>query len=181
MMHFCITDFLADIVENSLNADSRHTQISIIQDERNIEVTVTDTGKGMTEQELLLAQDPFTTDGKKHPGRKVGLGIPFLAQAVAMTEGDFKITSSPGKGTTVRFRFDLNHLDTPPLGDLSKTFRQVLTMPGDYELVIERTKNENSYSVSRSEIIDTLGEISSAGSQNLLSTYLESLEENGES
>ena len=179
-MHFSITDFLADIVENSINAGSQQTQVSIIQDERNVTMTVVDTGKGMTEEELSRARDPFTTDGKKHPGRKVGLGIPFLVQALAMTDGDFDIRSCPGKGTTVRFRFDLHHLDTPPLGNLSQTFRQILTLPGDHELVIDRSINGESYRVSRSEVIETLGEIESVGSQNLLLTYLASLEENGE-
>ena len=180
-MHFSITDFLADIVENSINAGSQFTQVSVIQDEGNITMMVVDTGKGMTEEELSRARDPFTTDGKKHPGRKVGLGIPFLVQATAMTNGDFDIHSCPGKGTTVSFRFDLQHLDTPPLGNLSETFRQILTMPGNYEMIIDRTKDKDSYHVSRSEMIETLGEIESAGSQNLLSTYLESLEENRES
>jgi hypothetical protein len=140
-------------------------------------VKVTDTGKGMTEEELLRARDPFTTDGKKHPGRRVGLGIPFLAQTAALTEGDFDIRSRPGEGTSVFFRFNLEHPDTPPMGSLPETFRQILSLPGDYEMEIQRQLNTESYKVLRSEIIETLEDISSAGSLNLLKTYLESLED----
>ena len=175
-MHFCITDFLADIVENAVNANSRRTEISIIEEEGKITVTVADTGKGMTQEQLKKAIDPFYTDGVKHPGRKVGLGLPFLIQATEMTGGGFDISSTPGVGTTVTFSFDLSHVDTPPLGSLANTFRQILTLGGDYEMVISRKRFDSSYRVSRSEMIETLGELDTAGSQNLLSTYLESLE-----
>jgi anti-sigma regulatory factor (Ser/Thr protein kinase) len=170
-------DFIADIVQNALEAGSRFTKIDVLQDARSLAVKVTDTGKGMTEEELLRARDPFTTDGKKHPGRRVGLGIPFLAQTAALTEGDFDIRSRPGEGTSVFFRFNLEHPDTPPMGSLPETFRQILSLPGDYEMEIQRQLNTESYKVLRSEIIETLEDISSAGSLNLLKTYLESLED----
>lgn len=176
-MHYSITDFLADIVENALDAGSRSTRVDVVQDERNIAVTVTDTGKGMTEAEISRVRDPFSTDGRKHPGRKVGLGIPFLVQATSLTGGDFDIRSRPGEGTTVFFRFDLSHLDTPPLGNLPETFRQMLSFPGEYEMEIRREKCGEFYQVTRSDILETLEELSSAGSLNLLSTYLGSLEE----
>ena len=176
-MHYSLCDFIADIVQNALEAGSRFTCIKILQDVRNLAVTITDTGKGMTGEEILRARDPFTTDGKKHPGRKVGLGIPFLAQAAALTEGDFDIRSRPGEGTSVFFRFDLEHLDTPPLGSLPETFRQILTLPGDYEMEIKRKLNTESYKVLRSEIIEILEDLSTAASLNLLKTYLESLED----
>ena len=175
-MHFCITDFLADIVENAINAGSRHTELSVVEEEGSITVTVTDTGRGMTQEEVQKARDPFYTDGVKHPGRKVGLGLPFLIQTTGMTGGGFGISSTPGKGTTVSFSFDLSHIDTPPPGNFPKTFRQIMTLGGDYEMVINRKRGDSSYRVSRSEMVDTLGELDSAGSQNLLSTYLESLE-----
>jgi hypothetical protein len=180
-VHYSLCDFIADIVQNALEAGSRFTKIEVLQDERNLTVTVTDTGKGMTEEEILRARDPFTTDGKKHPGRRVGLGIPFLAQTTALTDGKFDIRSRPGEGTSIFFRFDLSHLDTPPMGSIPETFRQILTLPGDHEMEIRRTLDTESYRVLRSELIETLEEISSAGSLNLLKTYLESLEDSLES
>ena len=176
-MHFSICDFITDIVQNALEADSRFTKVDVLQNEESLTVCVADTGKGMTEEQLKKAQDPFTTDGKKHPDRKVGLGIPFLMQALAQTEGDFSISSKPSEGTTVSFRFNLSHLDTPPLGSLTETFRQILTFPGDYELAINRSYNQESYEIVRSELAEALGDLSTVGSLNLLKTYLESQEE----
>ncbi len=180
-MHYRIADFLADIVENAVDAGSRFTEVDIVQDERNLKVTVTDTGKGMTEEEILRARDPFGTDGKKHPGRRVGLGIPFLVQAVEETGGDFSIASRPGKGTVVSFRFDLGNLDTPPVGSLPETFRQVLSLPGDFDMTIRRTLGKESYDLSRRELVETLGELESVGSLAMLGTYLESLEDSVQS
>lgn len=176
-MHYCICDFIADIVQNAVEADSRFTHVDVLQDERNLRVTVRDTGKGMTQEQLNKAKDPFMTDGIKHPGRKIGLGIPFLLQSVEETGGDFDIQSQSGKGTTLSFRFDLKNLDTPPLGSLTDTFLQILSFPGDYELEIHRTVQNKSYQVARSELLETLEELESAGSLNLLKQYLDSLEE----
>jgi hypothetical protein len=41
----------------------------------------------MTPAILKKIQDPFFTDGTKHIKRKVGLGIPFLMQAVSLSGG----------------------------------------------------------------------------------------------
>jgi len=176
-VHFSICDFITDIAQNAIEADSRFTKVEVIQNEESLIVRIADTGKGMTEQQLEKAKDPFITDGNKHPGRKVGLGIPFLVQALAQTEGDFDIRSEPGEGTTVSCRFNLLHLDTPPLGSLTETFRQILTFPGDYEMTITRGLGDESYTIVRSELVEALGDLSSAGSLNLLKTYLESQEE----
>lgn len=175
-MHYRITDFLADIVENALDAGSRFTHIDVIQDGTNLNITVEDTGKGMTEAEMIRARDPFVTDGVKHPGRRVGLGIPFLVQTLEETGGDFSIRSQPGEGTTVSFRFDLQHLDTPPLGSLPDTFRQILALPGNHEIKIHRALEKESYALSRRELLDTLEELESVGSLSILKEYLESLE-----
>ena len=180
-MHFFITDFFSDIVENADSSGSRYTDLSIIQEKENITVTATDTGTGMGQEELQKALDPFYTDGVKHPRRKIGLGLPFLIQATGMSGGDFSIASSPGKGTTVTFSFDLSHVDTPPLGSFPQTFRQILSSGGDSELVITRRRGNVSYRVSRSEMLTALEELDSAFSQNLLATYLESLEYEGDS
>ncbi len=180
-MHYRITDFLADIVENALDAGSGFTEIKIIQDDGNLKVSVKDTGKGMTEAEILRARDPFGTDGKKHPGRRVGLGIPFLVQALNETGGDFSISSRPGAGTTVSFRFDLRHLDTPPLGSLPETFRQILSLPGSHDMAIHRALGTESYDLSRRELLETLEDLESVGSLAILEQYLESLEDSVQS
>jgi len=146
-----------------------------------LECTITDDGKGMTKQELNQIQDPFYTDGRKHSARKVGLGVPFLIQAVEAAGGNVTIHSEKGKGTVCRFSFDPLHIDCPPLGDIPGSFLAALSYPGDHELIIERSLShvgeKSSYEVSRLELIEAVGSLSTAGSLNLVKLFLHSQED----
>lgn len=150
------------------------------QDERTFTMTVTDNGKGMDEGELVRAQDPFTTDGVKHRHRKVGLGLPFVIQTIRMTQGRFQISSRKGEGTTVTAVFNLEHWDTPPLGDLPATLGQLMALGGDHEAVVERRrtgpKGSGTYEVKRSELLDALGNLEDLGALTLLREYFRSQE-----
>jgi hypothetical protein len=60
-----------------------------------------DNGKGMSGAELDRAMDPFVTDGVKHPGRKVGLGLPFLIQTAVQSGGGWRISSAKAGGERI--------------------------------------------------------------------------------
>ncbi|MFA6688276.1 MAG: ATP-binding protein [Sphaerochaetaceae bacterium] len=180
-MHVFLCDFLLDIVQNSLEADSGTVSILIEEDRRMIRFTVADDGKGMSEETQAKAQDPFYTDGIKHAKRKVGLGIPFLKQTVDETGGEFSLTSAEGKGTTVRFGFDMMHVDTPPFGDLPSTLVAVFSYPASCEIVAKRSLSTSlgsgKWEVRRSLLLDALGDLRSSGSLVLLEQYLRSQED----
>lgn len=134
---------------------------------------LSDNGKGMTEEEKNRALDPFFTDGIKHPHRKVGLGLAFLSQMVAQVEGDFSLESEKCKGTCITFSVPLDHVDTPPVGDISSAIRQCLCYDSDYELVVERVcQSGYSYTLSRREIADVLGDFSLAENALLLDSFI---------
>lgn len=155
-------------------------RVALDQDEQFLSLTLTDDGQGMDQDELVRAQDPFFTDGKKHPTRKVGLGLPFVIQTVRMTQGWFQISSQKGKGTTVEVRFNLKHWDTPPLGDLPATLSQMMALGGDHEVVVVRRwtgpSGARSYQVSRSELRETLGTLDDLEALTLLREYFRSQE-----
>jgi len=143
-------------------------------------MTVTDNGKGMDEAELVRAQDPFYTDGVKHSHRKVGLGLPFVIQTTRMTDGGFQISSRKGEGTTVSARFNLEHWDTPPLGDLPATLGQLMALGGDHEAtVVRRLTGPNgtgSFEAKRSELLEVLGNLEDLGALTLLREYFRDAE-----
>ncbi len=178
-------------------------EIRLEQTETSIFFSVKDDGKGMTGKQLEKASDPFYTDGVKHPGRKVGLGIPFLIQTAEETGGSWKIeTHSAGNeaaemgsgqetwnglsrngetGTFLACSFDLTNIDLPPLGDVPGFLRQVLTFNRDYEMTVKRKAPWTEYTIKRSELLDVLElnspeEFSEVSVLSLLGTYLESLE-----
>jgi len=176
-MHYTISDFLLDIIQNSIEAGSGKISVGLEESENFFSFTVQDDGCGMDEQHIDRALDPFHSDGIKHPGRKVGLGLPFLKQALEDLDGKFSIESKKGIGTSVRASFPLDHIDTPPVGDLVACLVSALCFFGDYELVCTRKKEGDTWELSRSELQEALGDLDSVGSITLLREYLESLED----
>jgi len=171
----------SDLTQNAFEAASSLITVELKQDDREISITIEDNGKGMSGEQLKKATDPFYTDGIKHPGRKVGLGIPFLIQTADETGGSWNISSEKGRGTVVAARFDLTNIDTPPVGDVTGYFRQILTFDGRYEMIIRRKTQSLEYEVKRSELLEALeleedGSFTDANALSLLGTYLESME-----
>jgi len=166
---------LADLYQNGVEAGAQTVGVVLDQDEQAFTMTITDDGKGMDEAELVRAQDPFYTDGVKHRHRKVGLGLPFVIQTIRMTQGRFQISSKKGRGTTVTARFNLEHWDTPPVGDLPATLGQLMALGGDHEAVVVRRRTgkrgSGSYEVKRSELREALGNLEDLESLTLLREY----------
>ena len=120
---------ILDIAENSIAAAASTIAIVITEDVKLdlLTVKITDNGRGMDEKTLQRALDPFYTS---KPGKRVGLGIPLLAQAAREGGGSFDITSKPDGGTMLTATFMLSHPDRKPLGDVDGTVRMLqLTHP----------------------------------------------------
>jgi PAS domain S-box-containing protein len=68
-----------------------------------IDITVIDTGIGMTEKDIDNALDPYgqveSTRARKHPGS--GLGLTIVKNLAEMQGGHLEIDSEPGRGTRV--------------------------------------------------------------------------------
>ena len=70
-----------------------------------MEITVSDSGHGMSEEEIRRVFEPFYTT--KAPGRGTGLGLAIVDHIVRAHGGQVEIESSPGRGTTMRVRLPL--------------------------------------------------------------------------
>lgn len=175
-MHFTLCDFLSDIVENAIESYAALVIVDIIEDEKKIRFLVADNGKGMNQETLTKVQSPFVTDGKKHH-RAQGFGLSFLAQAADNGCGTWDIQSEENFGTSVLFAFNKSHVDTPPLGDVTQTLLQLLAFDGEHNIVINRSCKNKQYSVIRSDLIKTLGDLSCAGNLMLAKKYIDSLEQ----
>ncbi len=124
---------ILDIVENALSADAGKISVRITQDiSRDLLVLeITDDGEGMDRESARKALDPFYTSKLK---KKVGLGIPLLAQAAREAEGRLTIDSGPGSGTRIQATFRLSHPDRKPLGDIEGTIRLLRITHPEIEL-----------------------------------------------
>jgi hypothetical protein len=179
-MHASLCDFLSDIYQNAVESGADSIGVEIDESDGNIAFMVKDNGKGMDEEVLKRVTDPFYTDGVKHIKRSVGLGLPFLVQAVESVEGTFSLESCPGEGTVVDFSFPLDHIDCPPKGNMVSTLVSMIAFPGEYDLrVCRRLKvgeRHDWYTVDRVELKELLGSFESIGALQLLRTYLQSQE-----
>lgn len=182
-MHFALADYALDIAQNAVESGAREVRIEFEETVGGVRVAVADDGRGMTEEEVGRALDPFWTDGSKHARRKVGLGLPFLAQGTSQAGGSLAIESEKGRGTRVEFRFPAEGPDTPPTGDLPSLFLAMLTLPGGHEMTIARAREAArgrpalAYGLRRSELAEALGGLERGSSLALLRDFLASQED----
>ena len=109
---------ILDITENSTKAKAEFVRIEIVENSTTLTIRISDDGIGMNSETLLSVSDPFYTT---RTTRKVGMGIPLMKMISEMSGGAFKVESEKGKGTVVTATFQVDHVDRPPLGDISQT------------------------------------------------------------
>ena len=131
---------ILDIVENSIAASANRITIRIVEDTQkdSLSLEISDNGKGMDAEARKKALDPFFTTKTT---RRVGLGLPLLAQAAREGGGTFEILSERGEGTTVKAAFQLSHPDRKPLGDIAETLQTILAGRPELDLHFEYQKD----------------------------------------
>lgn len=109
-----------DVAENALSAGADWIEVRILEERKRdaLRIEIEDNGRGMDEEMIKRALDPFYTT---KPDKRVGLGLPLLAQAAKEAGGKVEIDSASGKGTLVRAIFQASHPDLKPLGDMLET------------------------------------------------------------
>jgi len=67
---------------------------------RHVRIHFTDSGRGMNEEQLRNLFEPFYST-KVNSGHNFGLGMFHVKKIMNAHRGKVKVTSQPGKGTTV--------------------------------------------------------------------------------
>lgn len=109
---------IMDIAENGITAGADCIKIVVdeARNENRLEIVIDDNGKGISNNMIDKAIDPFVTT---RTTRRVGLGLSLLKAAAERCDGKFTITSKPGKGTRISAVFQYDHVDRAPLGDMA--------------------------------------------------------------
>jgi hypothetical protein len=149
---------ILDIVQNSIRAKSSLIGIEITElpAANQMIITITDNGKGMNEEELERAVDPFYTS---RTTRKVGLGLSLFRQNAEMTNGSFEIKSKPGDGTRVTAVFGYDHPDRPVMGDLVGTVLLLICSPDESDYVFKHHTPAGEYLLDTREIRQIIGNV----------------------
>ncbi len=152
---------ILDIAENSVAAGATLIGIEITEDKEAdlLSITVTDNGKGMSEDMVKNVVDPFTTG---RTTRRVGLGIPLLKLAAELTGGGIEIESEEGKGTRVFARFGYSHIDRQPLGDIASTMHQLMIMNENTDFLYSHKVDGTEFKLDTREVKEILGGVSLA-------------------
>ena len=77
-MHATLADVIADTTQNSIEAGASRVELTVMERDNRIAVTIVDNGKGMDADTVSRAFNPFYTEPGKHDSRRVGLGLPIL-------------------------------------------------------------------------------------------------------
>lgn len=165
---------ILDIVQNSIRAKAREIEIVIdeaINDNR-LEIKIKDNGKGIDKDLLEEIKNPFATT---RTTRKIGLGIPLLAESCVRAEGDLEVESELGLGTTITGVFKFDHIDRAPIGDIVNTITMLILSSPEIRYIFTYRVNELDFTMDTDEIKKVLQgvPINDLSIIKWLETYLE--------
>ncbi len=147
---------ILDLAQNSIAAQAKNVIIAINEDEKGyFTFSIADDGCGMSEEMLAQVRDPFVTTRKT---RKVGMGIPFIDMVAQQCEGWLDLTSTVGKGTTLKAYFAKDNIDRPPLGNIVETIKILLVGAPQLDVLFTYAKGEESMQFNTKEVREVLGE-----------------------
>ncbi len=153
---------ILDIAENGIKAKAELITIEIDEDISSMIITITDNGVGMTNETLTSVSNPFYTT---RTTRKVGMGIPLFRLSAEQTGGSLAIKSKhissyPDEhGTIVTARYNKDHIDFTPLGDIISTLVTLIQGHPDVNFVFIHRIGEKLVSLDTREIRVVLEDI----------------------
>lgn len=148
-----------DLMENSTAANSKDVFLTIRDSLKDnvFHFTIEDNGKGMSPEFLARVTDPYTTS---RTTRKVGLGLPLIKMNTENCNGGLNLESEVGKGTTLKFWFEHNHWDRPPMGDLTGTLVMLFSQHEDIHFVFRYITDNDEFVFDTEEVKEALGGMS---------------------
>jgi len=115
-----LRQILVNLLANAIEFTPVEGSISIsghIGPSSDLEIAVSDSGSGMTPQQLKSAVTRFghaEDEGTRDSGG-IGLGLPLAKSLAVLLGGSFRINSMPGEGTTVTIVFSAESVRERPI------------------------------------------------------------------
>lgn len=115
-----IKQVFVNIIDNALKYTKQGGKILTVAEivDDRITITVSDTGCGISEEDLPHVKEKFYKTNMTVHGSGIGLAV--VDEIVRMHNGTFDIDSILGKGTTVTISFDIDHVEIEDMWDIDE-------------------------------------------------------------
>ena len=153
---------ILDIAQNSIAADATLVEITIIENDVMLTLTIKDNGRGMSRDFLADVTNPFSTT---RTTRKVGMGLPLLKLAAEQTGGNMSISSRErteypdSHGTEVVAVFYKQHMDFTPLGDIISTILTLIQGNPDVDYLFAHSIGNKKIELDTVAMREVLGDV----------------------
>ena len=154
-----------DITMNSVKAGATLIEIFLTETETRLELIIRDNGCGMTDETVEQLKNPFYTT---RTTRKVGMGVPLLTLAAEQTGGTMTVESRhkdaypDNHGTVVTAVFHTDHIDCPPVGDMTATVTTLIQGHPDTDFYFRHVCDGTEVELDTRALREILGEVSLA-------------------
>lgn len=118
-------------------------------DERDIVITVSDTGVGIAQKDLTYLFDAFKRINEKENAtiQGTGLGLAITKELVTLMHGTISVQSTPGQGSTFTIVIPQKVVDAKPIGEFVKhidagknTYKESFQAPDARILIVDDAK-----------------------------------------
>ncbi len=119
-----IKQVFVNILDNALKYTKQGGKIVTVAEIKDdkIKVTVSDTGCGISEEDLPHVKEKFYKTNMTVHGSGIGLAV--VDEIIRMHNGTFDIDSVLGQGTTVTISFDIDHVEIEDVWDIDAAIAQ---------------------------------------------------------
>ncbi len=146
---------ILDLCHNAAKAGAARLWLEIIRRNGSLLIRIRDDGHGMSDGLLQKCFDPFTTTRKT---RRIGLGLPLMKACAQRCDGWIRVRSKEGQGTETVISLRYDHIDCPPMGDLTGAVQTIAAMERPI-LFFRYEGAHGSVTLDMQEIGGILGEI----------------------
>ena len=99
-----------NLLDNAVIYTPEGGEISVIAKSEggNVQVSISDTGKGMDRETLSHVFEPYFRGNPSHTAPGLGLGLAIVKRIIDLSHGTISVTSEEGTGTTFTITFPAN-------------------------------------------------------------------------
>jgi len=119
-----VRQVLTNLLTNAhlYTGDGGRVAVTVEAEDRFVSLVVSDTGQGMTAEEVEQVFDRFYRAGDGDRATGTGLGLSIVRSLVELHGGTIEVESEPGRGTTFRVRLP-RALELEPGADAAEAIR----------------------------------------------------------